>query len=170
MLKTHIFAPLTHIRGLEKNKTLITYGTFDLFHIGHVRLLKRIKERGDKLIVAVSTDEFNRTKGKKTIIPFDQRIEIVKAIKYVDEVIPENNWDQKKDDIIKYNVDEFVMGGDWEGKFDDLKKHCEVSYLPRTKEISSSELKNSLREISKISTTKLKLAIDSLNQILLDLE
>ena len=155
---------------MKENKILITYGTFDLFHIGHVRLLKRIKERGDKLIVAVSTDEFNRSKGKKTIIPFDQRVEIVKAIKYVDEVIPENNWDQKKDDIIKYNIDEFIMGGDWEGKFDELKEFCDVSYLPRTNDISSSALKDSLREISKISTTKLKDAIDSLNQILLDLD
>ena len=153
-----------------KNRTLITYGTFDLFHIGHVRLLKRIKERGDKLIVAVSTDEFNKSKGKKTIIPFDQRVEIIKAIKYVDEVIPENTWDQKKEDIIKFNIDEFVMGNDWEGKFDDLEKLCKVTYLPRTNDISSSALKDSLREISKISTTKLKDAIDSLNQILLDLD
>ncbi len=153
-----------------KNRTLITYGTFDLFHIGHVRLLKRIKERGDKLIVAVSTDEFNKSKGKKTIIPFDQRVEIIKAIKYVDEVIPENTWGQKKEDILKYNIDEFVMGNDWEGKFDDLKKLCKVTYLPRTNDISSSALKDSLREISKISTTKLKDAIDSLNQILLDLD
>jgi glycerol-3-phosphate cytidylyltransferase len=153
-----------------KDRILITYGTFDLFHVGHVRLLKRIKERGDKLIVAVSTDEFNETKGKKTIIPFDQRVEIIEAIKYVDKVIPENNWDQKKEDIKKYNIDEFVMGSDWEGKFDDLKEYCEVSYLPRTRDISSSALKKSLREISKISTTKLKDAIDSLNQILLDLD
>jgi len=151
-------------------KTLLTYGTFDLFHVGHVRLLKRIKERGDKLIVAVSTDEFNAIKGKKTIIPYEQRAEIVGSIKYVDEVIPEENWDQKRDDILKYQVDEFVMGSDWEGKFDNLKDLCEVTYLPRTKDISSTVLKDSLREISKISTTKLKDAIDSLNQILLDLE
>ena len=153
-----------------KQRILITYGTFDLFHIGHVRLLERIKKRGDKLIVAVSTDEFNKLKGKKTIIPFDQRVEIIRAIKFVDDVIPEKSWNQKKDDIIKYNVDEFVMGSDWEGKFDDLKEFCDVSYLPRTNDISSSALKNSLREISKISTTKLKDAIDSLNQILLDLD
>ena len=155
---------------MKNNKTLITYGTFDLFHIGHVRLLKRIKERGDKLIVAVSTDDFNQTKGKKTIIPFEQRKEIIESIKYVDLVIAENSWDQKKDDIQKYNVDEFVMGGDWKGKFDDLNEYCKVSYLPRTNDISSSALKQSLREISKISTTKLKDAIDSLNQILLDLD
>lgn len=155
---------------MKENKTLITYGTFDLFHIGHVRLLKRIKERGDKLIVAVSTDEFNKSKGKKTIIPFNQRKEIVESIKYVDLVIPENDWNQKRDDIKTYNIDEFVMGNDWEGKFDELNDLCKVSYLPRTNDISSSALKNSLREISKISTTKLKDAIDSLNQILLDLD
>jgi len=155
---------------MKKSKTLITYGTFDLFHVGHVRLLKRIKERGDKLIVAVSTDEFNRIKGKKTIIPFDQRVEILKAVKYVDEVIPENNWEQKRDDIIKHRVDEFVMGDDWKGKFDDLKDLCEVTYFPRTKDVSSTSLKQSLKEISKISTTKLKDAIDTLNQILSDLE
>ncbi|MCK5906611.1 MAG: glycerol-3-phosphate cytidylyltransferase [Flavobacteriales bacterium] len=155
---------------MKENKTLITYGTFDLFHIGHVRLLKRIKERGDKLIVAVSTDEFNKSKGKKTIIPFNQRKEIVESIKYVDLVIPENDWNQKRDDIKTYNIDEFVMGSDWEGKFDELNDLCRVSYLPRTNDISSSALKNSLREISKISTTKLKDAIDSLNQILLDLD
>ena len=155
---------------MKNKKTLITYGTFDLFHIGHVRLLKRIKERGDTLIVAVSTDEFNAIKGKKTIIPFEQRKEIVESIKYVDLVIPENDWNQKKDDVLKHKVDEFVMGSDWEGKFDELKEFCNVSYLPRTNDISSSTLKNSLREISKISTTKLKDAIDSLNQILLDLD
>ncbi len=155
---------------MNKNKTIITYGTFDLLHVGHIRLLKRIKERGDKLIVAVSTDEFNESKGKKTIIPFDQRVEILKAIKYVDEVIPEENWEQKKSDIIKYKVDEFVIGDDWKGKFDDLKELCEVTYLPRTKDISTTELKKSLREISKISVTEFKDALDTLNQILKDLE
>lgn len=155
---------------MKNKKTLITYGTFDLFHIGHVRLLKRIKERGNKLIVAVSTDDFNNKKGKKTIIPFEQRKEIVESIKYVDLVIPEDDWDQKKEDIIKYNIDEFVMGSDWDGKFDELSDLCKVTYLPRTNDISSSALKQSLREISKISTTKLKDAIDTLNQILLDLD
>ena len=154
---------------MSKRRTLITYGTFDLFHVGHVRLLKRIKERGDKLIVAVSTDEFNLLKGKKTIIPFDQRVEIVKAIRYVDKVIPENNWEQKRNDIKKYNVDEFVMGDDWKGKFDDLKDLCDMTYMPRTKDTSTS-LKKSLKEITKISTNKLKEAIDTLNQILSDLE
>ncbi len=154
---------------MSKRRTLITYGTFDLFHVGHVRLLKRIKERGDKLIVAVSTDEFNLLKGKKTIIPFDQRVEIVKAIRYVDKVIPENNWEQKRNDIKKYIVDEFVMGDDWKGKFDDLKDLCDMTYMPRTKDTSTS-LKKSLKEITKISTNKLKEAIDTLNQILSDLE
>jgi len=155
---------------LEKKRTLITYGTFDLFHVGHLRLLERIKKRGDKLIVAISTDEFNSVKGKKTIIPFEQRKEIVEAIKYVDLVIPEENWDQKIEDIKKYGVDEFVMGHDWKGKFDFLSDYCEVTYLSRTKNISSSELKSSLKELSKISTEKINDAVELLNQILQDLK
>jgi len=108
------------------SKTILTYGTYDMFHIGHLKLLKRLKSLGDKLIVAVSTDEFNEIKGKKkTIIPYEQRAEIVEAIKYVDMVIPENNWEQKVTDIQKYNVDVFSMGHDWEGKFDELKEYCE---------------------------------------------
>ena len=106
-------------------------------HIGHLKLLQRIKNLGDRLIVAVSIDEFNTLKGKKTIIPYEQRAEIVSNIKCVDLVIPENNWEQKIEDIKKYNVDIFTMGHDWEGKFDFLKEHCEVVYLPRTEGISS---------------------------------
>ena len=127
-----------------KNKTVITYGTFDMFHIGHLKLLKRLKKMGTKLIVAVSSDEFNLSKGKTTIIPYKQRMQIVKSIKYVDKVIVENDWDQKVKDIKKYDVDLFVMGHDWEGKFDELKKHCKVKYIPRTKKISSSKIKKVL--------------------------
>jgi len=141
-------------------KTVITYGTFDLFHIGHLRLLQRAKELGDKLIVAVSTDEFNLIKGKKAIIPYEQRAEIVKNIKCVDLVIPENSWEQKVDDIKKYNVDIFVMGEDWKGKFDYLKEYCEVVYLPRTEGISSTEIRNILRHISKLTTSELKKALE----------
>ena len=125
-------------------KIVITYGTFDMFHIGHLKLLQRIKEFGDELIVAVSTDEFNQIKGKKTLIPYSQRAEIVANIKCVDKVISENNWEQKISDIKKYNIDLLVMGDDWEGKFDFLKEHCEVSYLERTKDISTTQLKKSL--------------------------
>src|SRR6056297_192480 len=103
-------------------KNVITYGTFDLFHIGHLKLLERAKKLGDKLIVGVSTDKFNEKKGKKTIIPFENRFEIVKSIKYFEKVIKEECWEKKKDDIIKYGIDIFVMGNDWKGEFDFLNK------------------------------------------------
>ena len=122
-------------------KTVITYGTFDMFHIGHLKLIQKLKKLGDKLIIAVSTDEFNELKGKKTIIPFDQRAEIVENIKGVDLVIPEKSWEQKIEDIKKYNVDIFAIGDDWKGKFDFLKDYCEVIYLPRTESISTTEIK-----------------------------
>jgi len=129
-------------------KTVITYGTFDLFHIGHLKLLQRLSKLGDRLIVAVSTDEFNSIKGKKTIIPFEHRAEIVQNIKYVNMVIPEISWEQKIEDIKKYNVDIFVIGSDWKGKFDFLKEYCEVIYLERTEGISSTQLKNTLKSFS----------------------
>jgi glycerol-3-phosphate cytidylyltransferase len=146
-------------------KTAITYGTFDLFHIGHLRLFKRIKEFADYLIVGVSTDEFNLEKGKKSIIPFENRIEIIKNIKCVDQVIPEANWNQKIDDIKKFKIDYFVMGEDWEGKFDFLSKYCKVIYLPRTVGISSSSLKNSLMKIKNIKLESLNEAINLLIQV-----
>ncbi len=127
-------------------KKVITYGTFDLFHFGHLNILKRARELGDYLIVAVSTDEFNQIKGKTCYYPFKDRSEIVKAIKYVDLVIPENNWKQKERDIEKYEVDLFVMGADWQGKFDFLKDKCEVVYLPRTEGISTSKIKTDLKK------------------------
>jgi len=123
---------------------IITYGTFDLFHIGHLRLLKRVKELGDHLSVSISTDEFNSVKGKKTLIPYEQRKEIVENIKCVDLVIPESCWEQKIEDIKKYEIDIFAMGRDWEGKFDFLKEYCEVVYLPRTEDISSTEIKKQM--------------------------
>ncbi|BDY13173.1 glycerol-3-phosphate cytidylyltransferase [Hydrogenimonas cancrithermarum] len=125
-------------------KTVITYGTFDMFHIGHLKLLQRAKALGDRLVVGVSTDEFNARKGKKVLIPYEQRREIVENIKGVDLVIPEENWEQKAEDIRRYGVDILVMGSDWEGKFDHLKERCEVVYLPRTENISTTELKKSL--------------------------
>lgn len=126
-------------------KRVITYGTFDLFHIGHLNLLKRAKALGDYLIVAVSSDEFNLQKGKVCKIKDTDRMQIVEAIKYVDQVIPETSWDQKIEDVKKYGVDIFVMGDDWKGKFDFLKDYCEVVYLPRTEGISSTQLKEELR-------------------------
>jgi glycerol-3-phosphate cytidylyltransferase len=131
-------------------KRIITYGTFDLFHIGHLNLLKRAKQLGDYLIVAVSTDDFNKLKSKQSVVSFKDRSEIVKSIKYVDLVIPENNWEQKIDDIKKYNVDIFVMGDDWEGKFDFLKEYCEVVYLPRTKDVSTTDFKKSSKALLRL--------------------
>jgi glycerol-3-phosphate cytidylyltransferase len=132
-------------------KSVITYGTFDLFHIGHLRLLERARALGDRLIVAVSSDEFNEDKGKNTIIPYADRVAIVKAIKCVDLVIPEHTWDQKQNDIREHDVSVFVMGDDWKGEFDQLKELCEVVYLPRTENISTTELKRSMAIIGQIA-------------------
>ncbi len=146
-------------------KKVITYGTFDLFHIGHLNLLKRAKKLGDYLIVGVSTDEFNKVKGKKSIIPFEHRKAIVESIKYVDLVIPEKSWDQKFEDIKKYDVDILVMGDDWKGKFDHLKKYVEVVYLPRTKGISSSMIKTILSSAANINVVEMEKAIKTLEGI-----
>ena len=109
-----------------------------------MRLLQRVKNLGDYLTVAISTDGFNTVKGKKTLIPFEQRKEIVESIKYVDQVIPETCWEQKEKDIKTFDIDIFVMGNDWEGKFDFLRDYCEVVYLPRTDDISSTEIKKQM--------------------------
>ena len=126
-------------------KKVINYGTFDLFHIGHLNILRRAKELGDYLVVAVSSDAFNALKGKKCVIPDYERMAIVEAIKYVDEVIPENSWEQKIEDVKNHDIDVFVMGNDWEGKFDFLKEYCEVVYLPRTDGISTTQIKEGLK-------------------------
>ncbi|THB63250.1 MAG: glycerol-3-phosphate cytidylyltransferase [Spirochaetaceae bacterium] len=150
-------------------KTVITYGTFDMFHIGHLNLLRRLKEMGDRLIVAVSTDEFNQTKGKKAMIPYAQRSAIVQAIRYVDLVIPEESWEQKLTDIADHQIDIFAIGDDWQGKFDHLKELCEVHYLERTKDVSSSELKASLKRVLSISPEDLQMAFSVLEQLRRDL-
>lgn len=125
---------------------MITYGTFDLLHYGHINLLRRAKEYGDYLIVALSTDEFNAAeKHKKCFFHYEQRKQLVEAVRYVDLVIPEESWEQKLSDIREYKIDTFVMGNDWEGKFDYLKDLCEVVYLERTPEISSSQIKEQLK-------------------------
>lgn len=127
-------------------KKVITYGTFDLLHYGHINLLRRAKEQGDYLIVALSTDEFNwNEKGKKCYFTYEQRKKLLEAIRYVDLVIPENSWDQKVSDVKEFRVDTFVMGDDWKGKFDFLKDFCEVVYLPRTPEISTTQIKSDLK-------------------------
>lgn len=127
-------------------KRILTYGTYDLLHYGHIRLLKRAKALGDYLIVAISTEEFNAIKGKKAYHNFSTRKEMLEAIRYVDLVIPENNWDQKRDDVLKYYVDTVVMGSDWVGyeKFENLKDICEVVYLDRTEGISTTKIKEEL--------------------------
>lgn len=125
-------------------RRVLTYGTYDLMHYGHIRLLKRAKQQGDYLIVAVSTDEFNAIKGKKAYHDYETRKKMLEAIRYVDLVIPENGWDQKMEDVIDYKVDVFCMGDDWEGKFDHLKEKCEVVYLDRTEGISTSKIKKDL--------------------------
>lgn len=122
-------------------KRIITYGTFDLLHVGHIRLLKRARDLGNYLIVGLSTDEFNTIKHKSSFMGYEVRKELLEAIKYVDLVIPEKNWEQKHSDILKHNVDVFVMGDDWKGEFDFLAEYCKVVYLPRTENISSSSLK-----------------------------
>lgn len=126
-------------------KRVITYGTFDMIHYGHINLLKRAKEQGDYLIVALSTDEFNwNSKQKKCYFSYEKRKQLLEAIRYVDLVIPEENWDQKVSDVQLYKADVFVMGDDWKGKFDFLKDYCDVVYLPRTPEISTTQIKNDL--------------------------
>ena len=128
-------------------KRVITYGTFDLLHYGHVNILRRAKEYGDYLIVAISTDEFNwNEKKKKCYFSYEQRKQLVESIRYVDLVIPEESWEQKIKDVKMYKVDTFVMGDDWKGKFDFLKKYCDVVYLPRTPEISTTQIKNDLQK------------------------
>ncbi len=125
-------------------KKVITYGTYDLLHVGHINLLRRAKEMGDYLIVGLSTDEFNAEKHKEAYHSYEDRKVILEAIKYVDEVIPENCWEQKIEDVVNNKVDVFVMGDDWKGKFDFLKEYCEVIYLPRTVGISTTKIKHDL--------------------------
>lgn len=130
-------------------KRVITYGTFDLLHYGHINLLKKAKALGDYLIVGLSSDEFNSIeKGKTTYFSFEERKKLLEAIRYIDLVIPETSWEQKAEDIKNYKVDTFVIGNDWKGKFDFLKDYCEVVYLPRTPEISTTKIKNDLLRAS----------------------
>lgn len=122
-------------------RTVITYGTFDLLHVGHIRILRRLRALGDRLVVGVSTDEFNGIKGKRSVFPFAHRVEILEACRYVDDVFAEENWDQKPSDIKRYKASIFAMGSDWTDKFDDLRSYCEVVYLPRTEGISTTDLR-----------------------------
>jgi glycerol-3-phosphate cytidylyltransferase len=129
-------------------RTILTYGTFDLLHIGHINLLKRAKDLGDRLIVALSTDEFSWNEKQKTCTnSYADRKVILESLRFVDLVIPEENWEQKTTDVDKYNVDVFVIGDDWKGHFDFLKDKCEVVYLPRTANISTSGIKKLIMAI-----------------------
>lgn len=128
-------------------RKVITYGTFDLLHYGHIELLKRARSLGDYLVVAISSDEFNAIKGKKSFFDFEHRRRMLEAVRYVDLVIAEDDWEQKPRDIKNLNIDVFVMGDDWAGKFDEqLKNLCEVVYLPRTPNISTTDIKKNLKD------------------------
>src|ERR1700712_1223973 len=126
------------------SKRVLTYGTFDFLHIGHINILRRARALGGYLAVGLSTDEFNKLKHKQSYSSYAERKEILEAIRFVDLVIPERTWEQKVDDIREHRIDIFVMGDDWEGKFDHLKEYCEVVYLPRTENISSTLIKSGL--------------------------
>jgi len=140
--------------------TVITYGTFDLFHIGHVNLLRRLRALGDRLVVGCSTDEFNALKGKKTVMPYEHRAQILAALRYVDAVFPEANWEQKRDDILRERADIFAMGEDWAGRFDDLGDMCEVVYLPRTRDVSTTEVKQWVNGLHAEKIGELRAAIE----------
>lgn len=124
--------------------TVITYGTFDILHVGHINLLRRARALGDRLVVGLSTDEFNRGKHKSSLLDYENRKAVLESIRYVDEVFPESGWEQKVDDIRRYGADVFVMGDDWLGKFDFLSEFCVVKYLPRTEDISTTAIKRDL--------------------------
>ena len=132
-------------------KKVITYGTFDTIHFGHLKLLERAKNLGDFLIVGLSTDEFNALKGKKSLLNYEERKSYLQAIKYVDLIIPENNWEQKIEDVKKNHVDIFTMGDDWEGKFDFMSDFCQVHYLKRTPSISSTMIRSKINEIKSVA-------------------
>lgn len=126
-------------------KTIITYGTFDILHIGHINLLRRARALGDRLVVGLSSDEFNLGKHKSSLLNYENRKAVLECIRYVDEVFPEDSWEQKVDDIKRHGAHVFVMGHDWEGKFDHLSEYCEVVYLSRTEDISTTKIKQSLK-------------------------
>jgi glycerol-3-phosphate cytidylyltransferase len=146
--------------------TVLTYGTFDLFHIGHLNLINRLAAMGDRLIIAVSTDEFNAGKGKTSVVSYEDRARIISSIKGVDLVIPETSWEQKAQDIQEHGVDIFAIGEDWAGKFDHLEDLCEVVYLPRTEGISSTEIKQMLRVLDPQHITEMQDALSVMSRLL----
>ncbi|MCP8895967.1 adenylyltransferase/cytidyltransferase family protein [Shinella daejeonensis] len=151
-------------------KTILTYGTFDLLHVGHIRLLERARGLGDRLVVGVSSDEFNAVKGKLSVIPYAHRAEILQALTCVDEVFPEHDWQQKEDDIRRFQASVLVMGDDWQGKFDHYGTLCEVAYLPRTGGISSTELKAALSAFKGDKIAELHRGLEALRTIITQLD
>ena len=146
--------------------TVVTYGTFDLFHIGHVRLLKRLHSLGDRLVVGLSSDEFNTVKGKNVVIPYEDRKEILLSCRYVDDVFQENCWEQKREDLKRESADIFAMGDDWIGKFDDLQDIVKVVYLPRTQDVSTTELKTVISEIQNEKIREVQSLTEHLNALM----
>lgn len=146
--------------------TVLTYGTFDLFHIGHLNLIRRLTALGDRLIIAVSTDEFNAGKGKTSVVSYEDRARIVESIKGVDLVIPETSWEQKRTDVVEHGVDVFAIGDDWRGKFDELEELCRVEYLPRTDGISSTEIKQMLRVLDPEHLNEMQDALTTMSRLL----
>jgi len=146
---------------------VLTYGTFDLFHVGHAKLLRRLKGLGENLIVGCSTDEFNKEKGKNCVIPYSDRVEILLSCRYVDEVFPETSWDQKVHDIKRFGANIFAMGDDWLGKFDYLQEEtgCAVTYVARTPGVSTTDLKGMLRSIEEEKISEIKRAASKLNEL-----
>lgn len=140
--------------------TVITYGTFDLFHIGHVNLLRRLRELGDRLVVGCSTDEFNALKGKQSAMPYEHRAGILRSLRYVDDVFPEDSWGQKRADIAREGAKVFAMGDDWVGKFDDLVDVCDVVYLPRTRDVSTTGIRQVLHGLQQERVMELKRAAE----------
>ena len=141
---------------------ILSYGTFDMFHFGHVRLLKRLADLGDELIIGLSTDEFNLLKGKKTVIPYAHRREVLMACKYVDDVIPESSWEQKSLDIERLGISTFAMGDDWAGKFDALSELCNVLYLPRTQNVSTTEIRQLVNAVHSDKIQQLRTLVGQL--------
>ena len=146
--------------------TVVTYGTFDLFHIGHVRLLKRLHSLGDRLVVGLSSDEFNTVKGKNVVIPHEDRKEILRYCSDVEDVFQENCWEQKREDLEREGADIFAMGDDWIGKFDDLQDIVKVVYLPRTQDVSTTELKTVISEIQNEKIRQLQSLTEHLNALM----
>lgn len=152
-----------------KGRTVLTYGTFDMFHVGHVRLIQRLTELGDRVIVGVSTDEFNLQKGKRAIFTYPYRAEIIASLKGVEHVIPEETWEQKSEDIRRHDVDLLVMGEDWVGKFDHLASLCEVRYLPRTRNVSTTSIRAAIDRLSSVGDDDLISAVEILEFLNRDL-